>query len=89
MKCLKVFRVDCPRGWYQVAKGQNGNYFIRDYGFNGFGMGFTKWAFLGKIKNLEKTDSKKIFMVNFEKSRIVVSIRRISLNPGYRLPNFN
>lgn len=87
MKCLKVFRVDCARGWYQVAKGQNGTYFCREYGFNGYAMGFTRWEFLGKIKNIEKGESKKDFMINFEKDRIVVSLRRISFNTGYRLPN--
>lgn len=88
MKCIKVFRVDGSRGWYQVAKGQDGNYFLREFCFNGFGMGFSRWTFLGKIKNIEKSDSKKDFMVNFEKSRVVVSLRRISFNPSYRLPNF-
>ena len=87
MKCLKVFRVDCSNGWYQVAKGENGCYFCRDYGFNGYGMGFSKWEFLGKIKNIEKSDSKKDFMVNFEKTRIVVSLRRIGINPKCRLPS--
>jgi hypothetical protein len=87
MKCVKCYKVDCPRGWYQVARAVNGRYFFREWGFNGFGVGFSKWEPLGRLVKIESRDSKYDCMVIFENSRLVVSLRRVSDGVGIRLPN--
>lgn len=49
-KCVKLYKIEK----IELAKSENNEWYCREYGWNGYGYGFSKWQYLGKIIELER-----------------------------------
>lgn len=90
MKCLKSYKMHTAGGHYEVAASQEGVYFVREFGFNGFGLGWSKWLKCGKICGIEKRRNSVCVMfencINGSRS-FIIDFKYKKNNPNYRLPN--
>ena len=49
-KCIKLYKIEKE----ELAKSENGEWYCREYGWNGYGYGFSKWQYLGKLIKIER-----------------------------------
>jgi hypothetical protein len=94
MKAIQLFSGHDSFGRnVHVAQGEDGSWFFRTYGFNGYGSGWDKWTLLGEYEPTYKT--KIINVYDFSETEIesgellewgFTCLHKIEENTRIRLP---
>ena len=91
MKCVKSYIMETARGRYEIAARVDGVYFCREFGFNGYGVGWSKWLKMGRICEISSFSGGAVSVLFenclFGSRSAIVEFKRKRINPNYRLPN--